>query len=106
MVPVNVPLPGIESVWMEEPNQDEVVKVSPNPIRPVSLQEEGHLDTETQRGRGQCHVTRGKDWSSIASSQGMPQGLMATRSREGAGKDSPAKVSEGAWPGQHLDFRL
>lgn len=43
----------------------------------------------------------GRDWSDVATSQGIPEGI---RGQKQQGTDSPLEPSEGAQPSSHLDL--
>lgn len=54
--------------------------------------------TEMNAKKKKKTMSRCRNWSDAAKSQGMPR---IARSQEDAGEDSPLQVSEGAWPYLH-----
>ena len=78
-------------------NQDEVTRVGPDPLWLVSLLEEGNLDTDTHGKNSMRWWRQRLELQAKGCQDGWP-------ALEEARKHSLLRVSEGAWPCQHLDF--
>ena len=58
---------------------------------------------ETHQGEGRV-LTRGRDWSDVAESQGTSSLASHPQKLEEPRTDSPLETSEGGWPCQYLSL--